>query len=189
MSRLIDIRHIQQQPPPFLLLSSLIILSSIQPPSSSTSPASLLLTLTHTSIEYITKRTAFEQASADIPRTLASEHTAPPEEYREAIQIFVADIISRSKDVEKLIAALPKKDDSGARAERLRELQGEMIVANQEYKEALAQAESLLEEMQNALAVALDDTRDPQLEETAKQFRKKGVGDVEREEEVEKRAI
>lgn len=155
-----------------------------------------LLTLTHTSIEYITKRTAFEQASADIPRTLASEHTAPPEEYRggchsfffsshvpsprytqannwrgqfglrdsadtlEAIQIFVADIISRSKDVEKLIAALPKKDDSGARvsslpsydpclervvadtyqAQRLKELQGEMVIANQEYKEALAQA-------------------------------------------------
>jgi hypothetical protein len=88
-----------------------------------------------------------------------------------------------------------------------------MVIANQEYKEALTQAgkfnftparqdvgarvgktelissESLLEEMQNALAVALDDTHDPQLEETAKQLLKKGVGDVVREEEVEKPAI
>lgn len=36
--------------------------------------------------------------------------------------------------------------------------------------------------MQNALAVALDETRDPELEETAKQFRKKGVGGAEGEE-------
>jgi hypothetical protein len=111
-----------------------------------------LLTLTHTSIEYITKRTAFEQASAAVPRTLASENTAPPQVYNgefghgfspsecrrdtgsqarkvadcpaAAIQTFVADIISRSKDIELLIAALPKKDDSGARVSFSTEARG-----------------------------------------------------------------
>jgi hypothetical protein len=34
---------------------------------------------------------------------------------KEAIETFVKDIVRRSKDIELLIEALPKKDDSGAR--------------------------------------------------------------------------
>jgi mediator of RNA polymerase II transcription subunit 21 len=96
----------------------------------------------------------------------------------EAIEGFVADIIRRSKDVETLIAVLPSKAGSGERvslflhhaffiewagvpadlvlqAKRIEELQAEMTIANEEYKEVLAQAEGLLEELQAALDSAL----------------------------------
>lgn len=78
-----------------------------------------------------------------------------------SIETFVADVVRRAKDVENLVAALPSKDDSGARvsallchsqidwiadtqAARLEELQSEMLIANAEYKEALAQAGTFL---------------------------------------------
>jgi hypothetical protein len=97
-----------------------------------------LLTLSHTSIDYITKRTQFEQTSHVIPTTLISNKAAPKAEYQsgshevlslmsrqglprianeagltaDAIQTFAADIVKRSKDIELLIAALPKVTDS-----------------------------------------------------------------------------
>jgi len=114
-----------------------------------------LLTITATSIEYITKRTQFEQTSKEIPQTLTTAQAAPRQEYRESIQTFVRDIVRRSKDIETLIAALPRKDDSSGRAARLEELKGEMEVANAEYRQALAQAEELLKELQEALGTAL----------------------------------
>ncbi|RXK35233.1 hypothetical protein M231_07511 [Tremella mesenterica] len=114
-----------------------------------------LLTITHTSIEYITKRTQFEQTSLSIPQTLSTPLAAPREEYKESIQAFVADIVRRSQDIEKLIEALPKKDDSFARAARLQQLQDEMTIANAEYMKAVKQAEELLAELRSALAAAL----------------------------------
>jgi hypothetical protein len=41
-----------------------------------------LLTITATSIEYITRRNQFEQTSTDIPQTLQTDIAAPREEYR-----------------------------------------------------------------------------------------------------------
>ncbi|GFZ42447.1 hypothetical protein JCM24511_00162 [Saitozyma sp. JCM 24511] len=114
-----------------------------------------LLTITHTSIEYITKRTQFEQTSAAIPQTLQTPLAASRVDYRIAIETFVADIVKRSKDIEVLIAALPKKGDAHLRAKRLEQLQSEMILANQEYNDALARSEALLKELQDALAVVL----------------------------------
>ncbi|WVF66023.1 hypothetical protein IAT40_000761 [Kwoniella sp. CBS 6097] len=114
-----------------------------------------LLTITSTSIEYITKRTQFEQTSTAIPTTLQTPHAASRAEYKASIETFVADIIRRSKDIKTLIAALPRKDDSAGRAQRLTELQEEMKIANEEYKEALAQSEELLLELQAALDEAL----------------------------------
>ncbi|ORX35249.1 hypothetical protein BD324DRAFT_84233 [Kockovaella imperatae] len=116
-----------------------------------------LLTICHTSIEYITKRTQFEQNSNTIPATLHTNSAAKRKDYKAAIETFVADIIQRSKDVELLIAALPKKEDSDARAGRIEELQREMDEANGQYKEALADAESLLKELEAALGEVLDD--------------------------------
>ncbi|WVR03725.1 hypothetical protein IAU60_000720 [Kwoniella sp. DSM 27419] len=115
-----------------------------------------LLTITSTSIEYITKRTQFEQTSVAIPTTLQTPHAASREEYKASIQTFVADIVRRSKDIKALIAALPDKDSSDERAQRLVQLQGEMKIANDEYKAALAQSEELLAELQSALDEALD---------------------------------
>ncbi|RSH88104.1 uncharacterized protein EHS24_000631 [Apiotrichum porosum] len=116
-----------------------------------------LLTITSASIEYITHRTQFEQTSAAIPTTLQTAQAARRKEYRAAIETFVADIVRRAKDVETLTAALPSKDDSGLRAARLQELQTEMVAANVEYKEALAQAEALLGELRDILRVTLGD--------------------------------
>lgn len=77
--------------------------------------------------------------------------------------------------MQTLVEALPSKDDSGARvsvtrggsrgneveaddqATRLQELQAEMLVANNDYKEALAQAEELLGELKEVLRVTLGD--------------------------------
>ncbi|WRT65792.1 uncharacterized protein IL334_002741 [Kwoniella shivajii] len=116
-----------------------------------------LLTITSTSIDYITKRTEFEQTSTAIPTTLQTPHAANRAEYKAAIETFVADIIRRSKDVKKLIENIPQREDSSARARRLTELQEELKVANEEYKVALAQAEELLAELQSALDEALGD--------------------------------
>ncbi|TXT07502.1 hypothetical protein VHUM_03222 [Vanrija humicola] len=116
-----------------------------------------LLTITSASIEYITHRTHFEQTSVAIPTTLQTAQAARRKDYRKAIETFVADIVRRAKDVETLVAALPSKDDSGARAARLEELQTEMVAANAEYKEALAQAEELLEELKRVLAITVGD--------------------------------
>ncbi|WVQ93655.1 hypothetical protein IAU59_000731 [Kwoniella sp. CBS 9459] len=114
-----------------------------------------LLTITSTWIEYITKRTQFEQTSTAIPTTLQTPHAASRAEYKASIETFVADIIRRSKDIKTLIAALPRKDDSEGRAKRLTELQEEMKIANEDYKDALAQSEELLLELQSALDEAL----------------------------------
>nr|XP_019011964.1 uncharacterized protein I206_02801 [Kwoniella pini CBS 10737]OCF50745.1 hypothetical protein I206_02801 [Kwoniella pini CBS 10737] len=99
-----------------------------------------LLTITSTSIDYITKRTEFEQTSKNIPTTLQTPHAANRTEYKASIETFVNDIVRRSKDIKILIQNLPKKDDSTNRATRLSELQEELKVANEEYKEALAQS-------------------------------------------------
>lgn len=75
----------------------------------------------------------------------------------------------RAKDVETLIEALPSKNDSAervsypssmptdAQASRLSELQQEMAQANAEYKEALGEAEALLQELRAALKLTLGD--------------------------------
>ncbi|WWC88065.1 uncharacterized protein L201_002968 [Kwoniella dendrophila CBS 6074] len=123
-----------------------------------------LLTITSTSIDYITKRTEFEQTSKVIPTTLQTPHAANRTEYKAAIETFVADIVRRSKDIKKLIENLPKKDDSSQRAQRLTELQEELKVANDEYKVALVQSEELLMELQSALDEALgEDASDFQI--------------------------
>ncbi|CAD6567001.1 MAG: hypothetical protein TREMPRED_003223 [Tremellales sp. Tagirdzhanova-0007] len=114
-----------------------------------------LLTISSTAIEYITKRTQFEQVSKSIPATLRTQQAANRDDYKVAIETFTADLTRRAKDVEVLIAALPTKDDSGERAKRLQDLQVEMGIANAEHKEALAQAEELLVELQEALSTAL----------------------------------
>ncbi|CAK9785267.1 unnamed protein product [Cutaneotrichosporon oleaginosum] len=116
-----------------------------------------LLTITASSIEYITHRTQFEQTSTAIPTTLHTTQAARRKDYRAAIEQFVSDIVRRAKDIETLIAALPSKDDSGVRATRLEELQAEMVVANREYKEALGQAEELLGELKKVLRITLGD--------------------------------
>ncbi|WWC60423.1 uncharacterized protein I303_102995 [Kwoniella dejecticola CBS 10117] len=116
-----------------------------------------LLTITSTSIDYITKRTEFEQTSNKIPTTLQTPHAANRAEYKASIETFVNDIVRRSKDIKKLIENLPKKDESSHRATRLSELQKELKVANEEYKVALAQSEELLVELQLALDQALGD--------------------------------
>ncbi|KAK8861680.1 hypothetical protein IAR55_002503 [Kwoniella newhampshirensis] len=117
-----------------------------------------LLTITSTSIDYITKKTNFEQTSKAIPTTLQAANGPSRAEYQAAIETFVADIIRRSKDVETLAKALPKKDDSSIRAQRLSELQDEIKIANEEYKSALAQSERLLRELQDALDQTLGET-------------------------------
>ncbi|KAK1927644.1 hypothetical protein DB88DRAFT_478753 [Papiliotrema laurentii] len=126
-----------------------------------------LLSITHTAIEYITKRAQFEQTSLSIPTTLISPHAAGRKEYKEAIETFVGDIVKRSKDVERLIATLPAKDDNGQRATRIQELQQELEEVDIEYKAALTQAESLMKELEKALGTALGDERTTQDEETA----------------------
>lgn len=98
------------------------------------------MTITASSIEYITHRTQFEQTSTAIPTTLHTTQAARRKDYRggcrwlthalqpawslplsslsltsAAIEQFVSDIVRRAKDIETLIAALPSKDDSGAR--------------------------------------------------------------------------
>ncbi|WWD05641.1 hypothetical protein V865_003722 [Kwoniella europaea PYCC6329] len=114
-----------------------------------------LLTITSTSIDYITKRTEFEQTSDKIPTTLQTPLAANRQEYKASIETFVNDIVRRSKDIKKLIASLPKKDDSSQRATRLSELQEELSTSNEEYKIVLAQSEELLLELQSALDQAL----------------------------------
>ncbi|WVW80259.1 hypothetical protein I302_102237 [Kwoniella bestiolae CBS 10118] len=114
-----------------------------------------LLTITSTSIDYITKRTEFEQTSTKIPTTLQTPHAANRQEYKASIETFVQDIVRRSKDIKKLIESLPRRDDSSQRANRLSALQEELAQANEEYKDALAQSEELLLELQSALDQAL----------------------------------
>ncbi|KIY31679.1 hypothetical protein I305_05920 [Cryptococcus gattii E566] len=110
-----------------------------------------LLTITSTSIEYITKRTQFEQTSISIPTTLSTPNAANRVEYKAAIETFVADIIRRSKDIQHLINELPKPGDSSERAQRLMELQDEIKIANEEYKQVLEQSKELVKELQLAL--------------------------------------
>ncbi|OXB33614.1 hypothetical protein J007_06718 [Cryptococcus neoformans] len=110
-----------------------------------------LLTITSTSIEYITKRTQFEQTSISIPTTLSTPNAANRVEYKAAIETFVADIVRRSKDIQHLIDGLPKPGDSSERAKRLIELQDEIKIANEEYKQVLKQSKELVNELQLAL--------------------------------------
>ncbi|TYJ55554.1 hypothetical protein B9479_003704 [Cryptococcus floricola] len=120
-----------------------------------------LLTITSTSVEYITKRTQFEQTSKSIPTTLTTANAASREDYKAAISAFVADIIRRSKDIQQLIDELPKPGDSSQRAERLQHLQEEIKVANQEYKDVLEQSKQLVKELQLALDTTLETTPSP----------------------------
>ncbi|WVN87188.1 uncharacterized protein L203_102365 [Cryptococcus depauperatus CBS 7841] len=117
-----------------------------------------LLTITSSSIDYIVHKSRFEQTSRRIPQTQPTENSADPADYRAAIETFVSDIIRRSKDIQHLIAELPKPGDSSERAQRLQHLQDEIKMANLEYKEVLEQSKKLYKELQNALDTALGES-------------------------------
>jgi len=118
-----------------------------------------LFAITHTAIEYITKRTQFEQMDPNVPPAVQTPFAAKREEYAAAIQTFVSDIVRRAKDVEGLIQTLPERDDGAQRSSKLAELQEELKAANKAYEETILESEALLKELQLALDSVLGDGR------------------------------
>ncbi|KAJ7239161.1 hypothetical protein B0H12DRAFT_1204203 [Mycena haematopus] len=118
-----------------------------------------LLTIMSSTIAYLTSRTNFVQVSADVPITKQRN----PEKYDTA-EVFNAnkqelatDLIVKAKQVEYLITSLPQPEPEEEQATRLKILDDQMIVVNEEYLQAIMRSKDLHAEITDTLRLMLED--------------------------------
>jgi len=125
-----------------------------------------LLTMMSSSIAYLTTRTNFEQISDAIPVTKQRnpDKVDAPDVFEANKKELVTDLVTKAKQIEVLIHALPVPESEEEQATRLQTLEDEMQQANDEYKMAVYRARDLhaqvTEVLQHMLSVP-EDATDP----------------------------
>ncbi|KAL7408838.1 hypothetical protein BDY24DRAFT_405273 [Mrakia frigida] len=116
-----------------------------------------LLTISTSSLSYLTRKTTFKRLNTDVPITHRNAEAEVNEGvFEENKKELVQDLTKKAKQVEYLIRALPDKEGVEGSDLRLEGLQSEMTVANQEYLEAVKIAEALLAEINSTIRALLD---------------------------------
>jgi len=118
-----------------------------------------LLLIMSSSIVYLTSKANFRQVSTEIPITKQRnpEKVDPPEVFEANKRELVADLITKAKQVEYLIQSLPVPEPEEQQSAKLRGLEEEMVLANEEYLVAVNRAKSLHSQISEALHCMLSD--------------------------------
>ncbi|KAF7314535.1 Mediator of RNA polymerase II transcription subunit 21 [Mycena kentingensis (nom. inval.)] len=113
-----------------------------------------LLTIMSRSISYLTARANFVQVGADIPITKERKPDKydPPDVFEANKKELVADLMLKAKQVEYLIQSLPQPEPEADQAQRLQALDAEMVVANEEYIQAVARASAFAASLRASIA-------------------------------------
>ncbi|KAJ7641474.1 hypothetical protein FB45DRAFT_900300 [Roridomyces roridus] len=120
-----------------------------------------LLTILSSTIVYLTSRANFVQLTAsEIPITKQRnpEKFDTPEVFEANKKELVTDLIVKAKQVEYLINSLPEPESEEEQAKRLKILDEEMTVANEEYIQAVARSKDLHAQVSDFLKLMLMET-------------------------------
>ncbi|EPQ26561.1 uncharacterized protein PFL1_05883 [Pseudozyma flocculosa PF-1] len=111
----------------------------------------LLLKIMSSSIAYVSRKAKHQQLPDSlVPLTITGRTEAvEPHEMSESIDELVADLVLKAKEIQEIILHLP--DDKLGEDETLQrdlaQLESEMRVANQDYRQALKEAETLRDQV------------------------------------------
>ncbi|PWN47232.1 hypothetical protein IE53DRAFT_321569 [Violaceomyces palustris] len=105
----------------------------------------LLLKIMSSSIAYVSRKASHTQLpGSDVPIALLGRTEAvPPPVMSESINELVQDLVQKANEVKQIILHLPDDNLSLLPPEQeqdLKSLQDQMLEANREYKEAIAEA-------------------------------------------------
>lgn len=119
----------------------------------------VLLTIMSASINYLCSRSNFKQVSNAIPITKQrnSEKYDPPEVFEVNKKELVDDLMTKAKQIETLIKAMPVPESEETQALRLQKLEDEMQQANEDYAIALRQAKDLHTQISDVLREMLSE--------------------------------
>ncbi|KAF8217423.1 hypothetical protein K438DRAFT_1900859 [Mycena galopus ATCC 62051] len=116
-----------------------------------------LLTILSSTIAYLTSRADFVQVSADprLTKQRNPEKYDTPEVFEANKKELVTDLIVKAKQVEYLIKSLPEPEPEEEQAKRLKILDEEMTVVNEEY---ICPGEDLQAQIKDVLRLMLQET-------------------------------
>ncbi|KAK6995852.1 hypothetical protein R3P38DRAFT_3329906 [Favolaschia claudopus] len=120
-----------------------------------------LLTIMASTIVYLTSRANFVQLDgSEIPITKQrnSEKFDEPEAFEANKTELVTDLMVKAKQVEYLIQSLPEPEPEDEQEKRLRALDEEMTLANEEYIQAVARSKDLHAQISSVLRLMLEET-------------------------------
>ncbi|KAK7050722.1 hypothetical protein R3P38DRAFT_2687051 [Favolaschia claudopus] len=120
-----------------------------------------LLTIMASTIVYLTSRANFVQLNgSEIPVTKQRnpEKYDEPEVFEANKKELVTDLMVKAKQVEYLIQSLPEPEPEEEQEKRLRALDEEMTLANQEYIQAVARSKDLHAQISSVLRLMLQET-------------------------------
>ncbi|PAV21688.1 hypothetical protein PNOK_0164500 [Pyrrhoderma noxium] len=126
----------------------------------------VLLTIMSASISYLCSKTNFKQVSNTIPVTKQRnpEKFDPPEVFEANKKELVDDLMTKAKQIETLIKAMPVPESEETQALRLQKLEEDMQQANEEYAAALNQAKDLHAQISDVLREMLSEPEFPNLQ-------------------------
>jgi len=118
-----------------------------------------LLTLMSSSITYLCSRTTFRQVSDQLPitRTRPAAKVDPPEIFEANTKELVGDLMRKAKQVEFLINSLPVPESEEEQSKHLQSIEEDMLLANQEYLNAVKRAQGLHRQISDILKIMLSD--------------------------------
>ncbi|KAF8181914.1 hypothetical protein K438DRAFT_1908115 [Mycena galopus ATCC 62051] len=119
-----------------------------------------LLTIMSSTIAYLTSRADFVQISPDVPITKQRnpDKYDPPEVFEANKKELVTDLVVKAKQVEYLIKSLPEPEPEEEQAKRLKILDDEMTLVNEEYIQAVARSKDLHAQITDTLRLMLEET-------------------------------
>ncbi|KAG8902645.1 hypothetical protein FRB99_004297 [Tulasnella sp. 403] len=91
-------------------------------------------------LNHLTSKASLAQVSPSIPVWKSRDKADPPDAFLSNQKELVADFVNKAKQIEVLINSLPPPDTSDNQTERLHQIEAEMKIANDEYKQALQRA-------------------------------------------------
>ncbi|WFD19037.1 hypothetical protein MCAP1_001252 [Malassezia caprae] len=113
-----------------------------------------LLKVMASAIAYTSRKSSHKQVHPQVPlTTLGNTEGLAPDVMAASQDELVSDLITQAKDVQRRISELPAMDQSDeAQMAALADLERDLHEANQEYKQALSEADLLSHQLNNSLA-------------------------------------
>ncbi|KAI8580911.1 hypothetical protein K450DRAFT_235185 [Umbelopsis ramanniana AG] len=110
------------------------------------------------SIYYVHEKSAMAALSDNIPVIHPKVQADPPDIFQQNMKELVSDIVKKGQEIDRLIEALPGiSRTEEEQIEQLSLLEEENAKANQEYEKAVADTESLMAEITQALRRITDE--------------------------------
>ncbi|KAN0063287.1 hypothetical protein ACQY0O_004451 [Thecaphora frezii] len=120
----------------------------------------LLLKIMSSSIAYVSRKAKHQQLpDSTIPLTITGKTEAvEPQEMRESINELVHDLVLKAKQIQDIILHLPddKLGEDHALQQDLAQLETQLHAANQDYRAAVKEAQSLRAEIQSLIRQLCD---------------------------------